>query len=181
MTDNSGYTPAQAEETESLSEILRIRREKLSALRAASRDPFKITKFDVTHNSAQIRDDFDRLDGSDTSVAGRVITRRIMGKASFATIQDGAGRIQIYFRRDDIGEEEYEFFKKQIDIGDIIGVTGFIFKTKTGEISVHAKSLMLLSKSLAAAREIPRLTDTELPIASDMWTSLSTPRSRIHL
>ena len=106
MTDNSGYTPTNSEGTENLSEILRIRREKLNALRQAGRDPYKVTKYDVTHNSAQIRENFDSLDGTDTSVAGRIITRRIMGKASLATIQDGAGRIQIYIRRDDLGNEE---------------------------------------------------------------------------
>ncbi|MGI6203024.1 MAG: lysine--tRNA ligase [Eubacteriales bacterium] len=163
MTDNSGYTPTNSEGTENLSEILRIRREKLNALRQAGRDPYKVTKYDVTHNSAQIRENFDSLDGTDTSVAGRIITRRIMGKASFATIQDGAGRIQIYIRRDDLGNEEYENFKKQIDIGDIIGVTGSIFKTKTGEISIHAKTLTLLTKSLLPLPEkFHGLTDTEL-------------------
>lgn len=162
MTENPGYTPAQAEETENLSDILRIRREKLSALREAGCDPFKLTKFDFTHTSAQIRDNFDSLENTDTAIAGRIITRRIMGKASFATIQDGAGRIQVYFRRDDLGEEVYDFFKK-LDIGDIIGVTGFIFKTKTGEISVHAKSLTLLTKSLLPLPEkFHGLTDTEL-------------------
>lgn len=163
MTDNSGYTPETANTAENLSELLKIRREKLNALRQAGRDPFRITKFDVTHSSAQIRENFESLEGSDTSVAGRIITRRIMGKASFATIQDGSGRIQVYFRRDDLGEEEYEFFKKQLDIGDIIGVTGFIFKTKTGEISVHAKTLTLLTKSLLPLPEkFHGLTDTEL-------------------
>lgn len=162
MADNAGYTPAQAEETENLSEILRIRREKLKALRDAGCDPFKITKYDITHNSVQIRDGFDALEGADTSIAGRIITRRIMGKASFTTIQDGAGRIQVYVRREDVGEEEYDQFKKW-DIGDIIGVSGFVFKTKTSEISVHAKSIVLLSKSLLPLPEkFHGLTDTEL-------------------
>ncbi len=147
---------------EELSEILRVRREKLAALREAGCDPFTLTHYDITHSSEQIRGSFDALEGHDVSIAGRIITRRIMGKASFATIQDGAGKIQVYIRRDDVGEVDYAWFKKW-DNGDIIGVSGFVFKTQTGEISVHAKQITLLTKSLLPLPEkFHGLTDTEL-------------------
>ena len=164
MEDNTGNMGDREERQadENLSEVLRIRREKLAALRGTGRDPFLLTRYAVTHTSAQIRDGFGSLEGTDTAVAGRIITRRIMGKASFATVQDGAGRIQVYIRREDVGEDDYAAFKKW-DIGDIIGVSGFVFKTQTGEISVHAKSVTLLSKSLLPLPEkFHGLTDTEL-------------------
>lgn len=133
--------------SEDMSEILRVRREKLDALKNSGNDPYAITKYDVTDYSADIKADFENFEGKNVSLAGRVMSRRIMGKASFVGIQDGTGAIQLYVRRDDVGEETYAAFKKW-DIGDIIGVKGYVFKTQTGEISVHANSIKLLSKSL---------------------------------
>jgi lysyl-tRNA synthetase class 2 len=132
---------------EDLSEILRIRREKLSELQAAGNDPFEIVRFDQTHHSVEIIENFDVLEGKTVAIAGRMMSKRIMGKASFAHIMDSEGQIQAYIRRDDIGEDEYLGFK-MLDIGDIIGIKGFVFKTKTGEVSVHAQQVQLLSKSL---------------------------------
>lgn len=138
----------QTEPTEAeLNEILKVRREKLANLKAAGADPFTITKFDYNTESAAVKADFDAFEGKTVTVAGRMMSRRVMGKASFYNIQDGSGRIQLYVKRDDIGEEPYAAFKK-FDIGDIIGVTGFVFKTQTGEISIHTQSIELLSKSL---------------------------------
>ena len=139
--------PAEEMTTEQLSEILQVRRDKLSDLKAAGKDPYQITKYDVDNDSANIKANFDELAEKTVSIAGRMVGRRIMGKASFCNIQDSTGNIQVYVRRDDVGEEEYAAFKKY-DIGDIIGFEGFVFKTKTEEISVHATGLKLLSKSL---------------------------------
>ena len=132
---------------EELSEILQIRRDKLSELQSAGKDPFSITKYDVTASSTKIKNEFVDETEMRVSIAGRLMSRRIMGKASFGHIDDGEGTIQVYFRRDDVGEAEYAEFKKW-DIGDIIGVEGFVFRTKTGEISVHAEKITLLAKSL---------------------------------
>ena len=144
-----------------ISKLAQVRREKLAELQAAGKDPFVIVKFDQTHHSAQIRDNFDTLENTEVSIAGRMMFKRVMGKASFANIQDRDGRIQIYVSRDDLGEDNYKDFKKT-DIGDIIGVKGFVFRTKTGEISVHAKELTLLSKSLEPLPEkFHGLTDTD--------------------
>jgi lysyl-tRNA synthetase class 2 len=139
-------TDAQFEE-QNLNEILLVRREKLDKLRKEGRDPFAITRFEVTHYSQQIKDNFDTMEGQEVTVAGRIMSKRVMGKASFAHIQDSAGQIQIFVRINDVGEEQYEDFKS-FDLGDIIGVTGEVFKTKTGEISVRAKNMVLLTKSL---------------------------------
>jgi len=130
-----------------LNEILRLRREKLSAMQEAGNDPFKITKFDFDNDSDNIKANFEELEGKTVKIAGRVMARRIMGKASFVGLKDSTGKIQLYVRRDDVGEDVYAAFKKW-DIGDIIGVEGTVFKTQTGEISVHATSIKLLSKSL---------------------------------
>ena len=130
----------------SLNELLRIRREKLTNLQDAGRDPFAITRYDVTHHSAEILAAGDELVGKEVSVAGRMMVKRIMGKASFCKIQDKQGVIQCYVARDDLGEEAYAEFKK-MDIGDIIGVKGEVFRTKTGELSVRATELTLLAKS----------------------------------
>ena len=130
-----------------LSEILQVRRDKLSALCDAGNDPFVITKFDVTGYSAEIKSDYESYKNKTVSLGGRIIGRRIMGKASFVSLRDGKGDIQLYVRRDDVGEESYAAFKKW-DIGDIIGVTGFVFKTQTGEITLHAQHIELLAKSL---------------------------------
>ena len=134
------------------SQLEKVRREKLAELQAAGRDPFQIVKYDQTHHSEQIRQEFDSLENETVSIAGRMMFKRVMGKASFCNVQDKEGRIQVYVARDDLGEEAYKDFKR-MDIGDIIGVKGFVFKTKTGEISVHAKELTLLSKSLTPLPE----------------------------
>ena len=146
----------------SLSEQALIRREKLAALQQQGKDPFQIVRYEQTHHSAEIKDHFDAYDGKDVSIAGRMMFKRIMGKASFCNVQDRDGSIQVYVARDDLGEESYAEFKR-MDIGDIIGIAGFVFKTKTGEITVHAKSLTLLSKSLEPLPEkFHGLTDTDI-------------------
>ena len=137
---------AQAPE-QNLNELLKIRREKLAELQAAGEDPFEITKYDQTHHSADIKNNFDSLEGQTVSIAGRMMSKRIMGKASFCNVQDLEGGIQCYVARDTLGEDEYKKFKK-LDIGDIIGIVGTVFKTKTGETSVHAEKITLLTKSL---------------------------------
>lgn len=135
---------------EDLGEILRIRREKLKTLQDMDRDPFQIVKAEVTHHSAQIKESFDELENKTVTVAGRLMSKRVMGKAAFIDIQDRDGHIQCYVTRDDVGGADFYngIFKKMIDIGDIVSVKGFVFKTKTGEISVHASEIVLLSKSL---------------------------------
>ena len=142
--------------------LITIRKEKLEELRKQDKDPFKITKFNRTHTSEQIKENFEELEEKDVTIAGRIMAKRIMGKASFCHIQDMQGRIQSYVSLNDLGEESYKAFKTY-DIGDIVGITGFVFKTKTGEISVHAKEMTLLTKSL---RPLPEkfhgLKDTEL-------------------
>jgi lysyl-tRNA synthetase class 2 len=135
-----------------VNEQQRIRREKLAELQAAGRDPFEIVKFDVSHYSKQIHEGFEALEGQKTSVAGRIMTRRIMGKASFCDLADRDGRIQIYVRGEDLGQEAYDEFKK-LDIGDIVGVNGEVFKTQKGEISVKADKITLLAKSLRVLPE----------------------------
>ena len=137
---------AQAPE-QNLNELLKIRREKLAELQAAGEDPFEITKYDQTHHSADIKDNYETLEGVEVSIAGRMMSKRIMGKASFCIWQDLEGGIQCYFSGDTLGEDEYKKFKK-LDIGDIIGIVGTVFKTKTGETSVHAEKITLLTKSL---------------------------------
>ncbi|MBQ9438884.1 MAG: lysine--tRNA ligase [Lachnospiraceae bacterium] len=151
----------QNNQPQDISQLKKIRREKLSALQEAGKDPFVITKFDQTHHSLEIKENFDSLEGKDVSIAGRQLFKRIMGKASFCNIRDLQGDIQIYVARDAIGEEAYADFKKT-DIGDILGITGKVFKTKTGEISVHAETLTLLSKSLQPLPEkFHGLTDVD--------------------
>ena len=145
-----------------VNELLQIRRDKLKELQDAGRDPFTITKYDVTHHSAEIKDQYDKLEGQEVSIAGRLMSKRIMGKASFCHVQDLQGTIQCYVARDFVGEESYKDFKK-MDIGDIIGLKGTVFTTKTGEISVHAVELVLLSKSLQILPEkYHGLTNTDL-------------------
>ena len=153
----------QAPQTqEELSSLLQIRRQKLTDLQAAGKDPFVITKFDVTNHSVDVKDNFEEYDGKEVVLAGRMMSKRVMGKASFANIQDKLGRIQCYVKRDDIGEEAYADFKKY-DIGDLIGVRGIVFKTQTGEISLHAQEVTLLSKSLQILPEkFHGLTDTDI-------------------
>ena len=129
-----------------LNQLMIIRREKLEKLKQNNKNPFEITKFDITHTSKEIIDNYEELEGKDVTIAGRIMAKRIMGKASFCHIQDGDGKIQSYVSINDLGEESYKQFKED-DIGDIIGITGFVFKTRTGEISIHAKEVTLLTKS----------------------------------
>ncbi len=145
-----------------LGEQQRIRQEKLKALQEEGKDPFVFTKYDQTHHSADVKDNFDELEGKVVRVAGRMMSKRVMGKASFCNIQDLKGNIQSYVARDSIGEEEYKGFKK-LDIGDIIGIEGEVFRTKTGEISIHATAVTLLSKSLQILPEkFHGLTNTDM-------------------
>lgn len=137
----------QNKPVEDINELLKIRLDKLDTLKDSGNNPFVKTKYDVQNSALEIKADFEKFEGKTVSVAGRIITRRIMGKASFVGFRDGEGDIQLYVRRDDVGEEDYAAFKKW-DIGDIIGVKGFVFKTQTGEISIHAQHIELLSKSL---------------------------------
>ena len=145
-----------------LNEQARIRREKLAELQAQGNDPFVITKYDQTHHTTEIKDNFEAFEGKSVSVAGRLMSKRIMGKASFCNLQDLCGNIQSYVARDSIGEDEYKAFKK-LDIGDLVGIKGEVFKTKTGEISIHASSVTLLSKSLQILPEkFHGLTNTDM-------------------
>ncbi len=148
-------------QNQNINQLQQVRREKLAALQEAGKNPFEITKFDVTHHSMEIKDNYDALEGKEVTVAGRMMFKRVMGKASFCNIQDLQGKIQSYVARDEIGTEEYADFKKY-DIGDIIGITGTVFKTKTGEISIHASKVTLLTKSLNPLPEkFHGLTDTD--------------------
>ena len=143
-------------------DILAIKREKLQQLVDAGKNPFEITKFDVTHHTQEIKDNFAELVDKEVCIAGRMMFKRKMGKASFCNVMDKTGKIQVYVARDSIGEEAYEEFKKMLDVGDIFGVVGKVFETKTGEISVHAEKLTLLSKSLLPLPEkFHGLTDTD--------------------
>ena len=145
-----------------LSQLLQVRREKLTDLQEAGKDPFRHTKYDVTHHSMDIKENYADLEGKSVRIAGRMMSKRIMGKASFCNIQDLPGNIQCYVARDSIGQESYLDFKKY-DIGDIVGIEGEVFKTKTGEISVHASQVILLSKSLQVLPEkFHGLTNTDL-------------------
>ena len=137
----------EAQAAENVNDLIRVRREKLKALQDAGRDPFQIRRYDVSDRSKAIKEHFDELEGKEVSVAGRLMSKRIMGKASFAHIQDFDGMIQVYAARDTLGEEAYAEFKKD-DVGDIVGVKGEVFRTKMGEISVRASEFVLLSKSL---------------------------------
>ena len=155
QTNNAG-------KEQDIGQLLKIKREKLAALQEAGKDPFKITKYDVTAHSRDIRDNYEEMEGKNVSIAGRIMQKRVMGKASFCNIQDLKGNIQCYVARDSIGEESYADFKKY-DVGDIVGITGEVFKTKTEEISVHAASVTLLSKSLQILPEkYHGLTNTDI-------------------
>ncbi len=157
---------ANAEETtvskEEINKLIQVKRDKLAQLQAEGKDPFQITKYDVTHHSMEIKNNFDTLNGMKVSIAGRMMQKRIMGKASFCNVQDLQGNIQSYVARDSVGEEVYAGFKK-FDVGDIIGIRGEVFQTKTGEISVHAEEITLLAKSLNVLPEkYHGLTNTDL-------------------
>ena len=158
--DNERQNNNQPEQD--IGQLLKVRREKLADLQAQGKDPFVITKYDQTHHAAEIKADFDAYEGKEVSVAGRMMSKRIMGKASFCNLQDLSGNIQSYVTRDDLGEESYASFKK-LDIGDVIGIKGTVFRTKTGETSIHATSVTLLSKSLQILPEkFHGLTNTDM-------------------
>ena len=145
-----------------INQLMAVRREKLEKLKEEGKNPFEITKFNKTHTSKEIKDNYEELEGKDVTVAGRIIAKRIMGKASFCHIQDGEGKVQSYVSINDLGEDSYKHFK-EYDIGDIIGITGFVFKTRTEEISIHAKEVTLLTKSLKPLPEkFHGLKDTDL-------------------
>ena len=145
-----------------INQLLKVRREKLAQLQEEGKDPFVITKFDVTHHSQDVKDNFEELNGKTVTIAGRMMSKRVMGKASFCNVQDLKGNIQSYVARDSVGEDVYKDFKK-FDIGDIIGITGEVFETKTGEKSIHASAITLLSKSLQILPEkFHGLTNTDL-------------------
>ncbi len=164
MQQNNSNAPlTEEEEREQLIEQARIRREKLEKLTAEGKNPYEKTKFVVSGNSRSVKEDFDSLEGKEVCLAGRLMSRRIMGKASFSHISDREGLIQIYVRRDDVGEDDYASFKKDYDIGDIVGVKGFVFKTQTGEISVHCTHIEMLSKALLPLPEKQHgLTNTDI-------------------
>ena len=156
---NNNQQPNQEQD---LNQILKARREKLANLQAAGKDPFVITKYEQTHHSQEIKDNFETLEGQTVSIAGRIMFKRVMGKASFCNVQDLQGNIQSYVARDSIGEEAYADFKKY-DVGDLVGIKGEVFKTKTGETSVHAAEVTLLSKSLQVLPEkYHGLTNTDI-------------------
>jgi len=172
--------PAQGTENEEakLSEILKVRRDKLKALQDAGADPFQITKFDVSHHAEEIKAQYNALENKEVTVAGRMMSKRIMGKASFAHVQDLSGNMQLYVARDSLGEESYAGFKK-MDIGDIIGVKGTVFKTKTGEISLHVTELTLLSKSLQPLPEkFHGLTNVDMRYRQRYVDLITNPESK---
>lgn len=145
-----------------INQLIKVRHEKLQELQENGKDPFRITKFDVSHHSMEIKENYDSLEEQQVTIAGRMMFKRVMGKASFCNVTDLKGNIQAYVARDSIGEDSYKDFKKY-DVGDILGITGEVFKTKTGEISVHASSVTLLSKSLQILPEkFHGLTDTDM-------------------
>ncbi len=159
MANNQNQAPVQEQD---INQLLKVRREKLAALQEAGKDPFQITKYDVTNHSAELKDEFDQYEGKVVRIAGRMMSKRVMGKASFCNVQDLKGNMQSYVARDSVGEEEYADFKKY-DIGDIIGIEGEVFRTKTGEISIHAQKITLLSKSLQILPEkYHGLTNTDM-------------------
>ncbi len=161
MSEEKNVNVPQQEAQQDVNELRQVRVDKLEALQADGRDPFVITKYDQTHHSATVKESFEELEGKTVRVAGRMMSKRIMGKASFCNIQDLKGNIQSYVARDSLGEDEYKAFKK-LDIGDIIGIEGSVFKTKTGEISIHAEKITLLTKSLLPLPEkFHGLTNTD--------------------
>lgn len=159
---NNNANSANGGQQQDINQLLKVRREKLADLQANGKNPFEITKYEVTHHSQEIKDNFEELNGKTVIIAGRMMSKRVMGKASFCNVQDLQGNIQSYVARDSVGEEEYKDFKK-FDIGDIIGIKGNVFETKTGEKSIHAEEITLLSKSLQILPEkYHGLTNTDL-------------------
>ncbi len=174
----NGEVQAPEMSEKELNQLLQVRRDKLAALQAEGNDPFTITKYDVTHHTSDIKENYAELEGKEVSIAGRMMSKRVMGKASFCNILDLKGNIQSYVARDDLGEEEYKGFKK-LDIGDIIGIVGTVFTTKTGEISVHAKKITLLSKSLQILPEkYHGLTNTDTRYRQRYVDLITNPESR---
>ena len=162
MAEENMQKAAQAAPQQDVNELIRVRREKLAQLQADGKDPFQITKYDVTHHSVEIKEKFEELQGKTVSIAGRLMSKRVMGKASFCNVQDKPGNIQVYVARDSIGEEPYADFKK-FDVGDIVGIEGEVFETKTGEKSIHAAKVTLLTKSLQILPEkYHGLTNTDI-------------------
>ena len=162
MAEQQNNQPQNGKQEQDINQLLKVRREKLAALQEAGKDPFQLTKYDVTAHSRDIKENYDQMEGQTVSIAGRIMQKRVMGKASFCNVQDLKGNIQCYVARDDIGEESYADFKKY-DVGDIVGVVGKVFTTKTGEISVHASEVKLLSKSLQILPEkYHGLTNTDI-------------------
>jgi len=156
--NNKGAQPQEQD----INQLLKVRREKLANLQEAGKDPFQITKYDVTHHSTDIKENFEQLQGTTVRIAGRLMSKRVMGKASFCNVQDKPGNIQVYVARDSVGEEPYADFKK-FDVGDIVGIEGEVFETKTGEKSIHATNITLLSKSLQILPEkYHGLTNTDI-------------------
>ena len=162
MAEQQNNQPQGGKQEQDINQLLKVRREKLAALQEAGKDPFQLTKYDVTAHSRDIKENYDQMEGQTVSIAGRIMQKRVMGKASFCNVQDLKGNIQCYVARDDIGEESYADFKKY-DVGDIVGVVGKVFTTKTGEISVHASEVTLLSKSIQILPEkYHGLTNTDI-------------------
>lgn len=176
MADNQNIN--ENLQQQDVADMLAVRHQKLDELRAAGQDPFAETKYDRTHHSTEVKENFEALEGSEVAVAGRLMSKRIMGKASFCHLQDLMGTIQIYVARDSVGEDEYRGFKK-LDIGDIVGMRGTVFKTKTGEISIHASALTLLSKSLKPLPEkFHGLTNTDLRYRQRYVDLIMNPESK---
>ena len=163
MSDNNGQSNAAAEEKE-LNEVLKIRREKLATLREEGEDPFAITKFDRSNSISEIRENYAEYEGKIVTVAGRMMSKRVMGEMSFADLRDGGAKIQLCVKRDEMGDEPYKKYKK-LDIGDIIGVTGEVFTTQKGEMSIRTSEIVLRRNSTGLQI---RILDTD----KDMWTSL---------
>lgn len=166
---------------EDINQLLKVRREKLQNLQEAGKDPFKITKCDVTHHSMEIKNNYDELEGKTVTIAGRMMFKRVMGKASFCNTRDLQGDIQAYVARDNIGEDSYKDFKKY-DVGDLLCITGEVFKTKTGEISIHASNVTLLSKSLQILPEkFHGLTDTDMRYRQRYVDLIMNAEVKVHL
>ena len=164
-----------------LNQLRKVRREKLAELQGSGKDPFVITKYDQTHHSVEVKENYEELEGKQVSIAGRMMSKRVMGKASFCNVQDLKGNIQSYVARDSIGEENYKEFKK-LDVGDVIGIEGEVFKTKTGEISIHASHVTLLSKSLQILPEkFHGLTNTDMRYRQRYVDLIMNPEAKIHL
>ena len=162
-----------------INQLLKVRREKLADLQENGKDPFVITKFDVTNHSTDIKENYEQMEGQTVTVAGRMMQKRVMGKASFCNVQDLKGNIQSYVARDEIGEDSYKDFKKYGCRRYLIGITGFVFKTKTGEISIHAKEVTLLSKSLADfTGKIPRTDQHRYPLQTALCRPDHEPGSK---